>query len=61
VGLFNRDTTEQKVTALWKDMGLEGSQKIRDIWRQKDIGSYTDKYSAKVGARGVVMLKIRPE
>jgi len=61
VGLFNRDTTEQKVTALWKDMGLEGSQKIRDIWRQKDIGSYTEKYSARVGARGVVMLKIRPE
>ncbi len=61
VGLFNRDSTVRKVTALWSDLGLTGRQKLRDIWRQKDIGSYADKYSASVGARGVVMLKMKPE
>jgi alpha-galactosidase len=60
VGLFNRDSTEQKVTASWTDLGIGGKQYLRDLWRQKDIGRYSDKFTAKVPARGVMMLKIRP-
>jgi alpha-galactosidase len=60
VGLFNRDTTEQKVTASWTDLGITGKQKLRDLWRQKDIGSYSGNYSVNVPGRGVVMVKIKP-
>jgi alpha-galactosidase len=58
VGLFNRGKNEMKVTASWKDLGISGEQKVRDLWRQKDLGSYKDKFISGVPAHGVVMLRI---
>jgi alpha-galactosidase len=60
VGLFNRGENEINVTADWKDLGISGDQTVRDIWRQKDIGRFTDKYTGTVGRHGVIMLRIRP-
>jgi len=60
VGLFNRGEKETKVTALWSDLGVTGKQKIRDLWRQKDIGSFNDKYAATVPRHGVIMLRLWP-
>jgi alpha-galactosidase len=60
VGLFNRGEEPVKVTAYWSDLKISGKQKVRDLWRQKDIGSYKDKYTAKVERHGVVMLKLSP-
>jgi alpha-galactosidase len=37
---------------------LQGSQPIRDLWRQKDLGPTDGKVSAKVAPHGVVLLKI---
>jgi len=58
VGLFNRGETETKVTAEWKDLGISGEQRVRDVWRQKDMGSYKDNFSASVGRHGVVLLRM---
>jgi alpha-galactosidase len=58
VGLFNRGEEPVKVTALWSDLGLSGKHVVRDLWRQKDLGWFKEKYSAKVGRHGVVMIKI---
>jgi alpha-galactosidase len=58
VGLFNRGETETKVTAEWKDLGISGEQRVRDLWRQKDMGSYKDNFSASVGRHGVVLLRM---
>lgn len=59
-GLFNRGEKETKVTALWSDLGLSGEQNVRDLWRQKDLGKYKEKFSAKVARHGVVMVRIWP-
>jgi alpha-galactosidase len=59
-GLFNRGEKPVKVTAFWSDMGLSGKQKVRDIWRQKDIGNFSDNYSSEVGRHGVVMVRLWP-
>ncbi|TAL77412.1 MAG: alpha-galactosidase [Bacteroidetes bacterium] len=59
-GLFNRGEKESKVTALWSDLGISGEQNVRDLWRQKDLGMYKEKFSAKVARHGVVMVRIRP-
>ncbi|MBK8882061.1 MAG: alpha-galactosidase [Bacteroidales bacterium] len=61
VGLFNRGETETEVTALWSDLGISGKQKLRDLWRQLDLGSFDGKYSASVGRHGTVMLRMWPE
>jgi alpha-galactosidase len=60
-GLFNRSPEAASVTASWSDLGLSGKQKVRDLWRQKDIGSFSEKFSAKVAGKGVVMVRIVPE
>ena len=60
VGLFNRGEIGAKVTVLWSDLGISGKQLVRDLWRQKDLGKFYDKYSAKVKRHGVVMIRIRP-
>jgi len=60
VGLFNRGEEPKKVTALWSDLGIIGKQKVRDLWRQKDLGNYDKKYSSRVGRHGVVMVRMWP-
>lgn len=60
VGLFNRGEEVVKVTALWNDLGINGKQKVRDLWRQKDIGKFDNKFTSKVPRHGVVLVRIRP-
>jgi alpha-galactosidase len=61
VGLFNRGEGLAEVTALWADVGVEGGQRIRDLWRQKDLGVHKDSFTAYVARHGVVMVRIWPE
>lgn len=58
VGLFNRGESETDVTAFWKDLGISGKQTVRDLWRQKDLGEFSNKFGAQVQRHGVVMLRI---
>jgi alpha-galactosidase len=61
VGLFNRGEKETKMSVLWHNLGITGRQKVRDLWRQKDIGNFTKKFSARVTRHGVVMVRLWPE
>jgi len=60
IGLFNRGDQSMTVTALWSDLGINGKQKVRDLWRQKDMGEFNKEYSVKVDRHGVVMLRLWP-
>lgn len=60
VGLFNLGQTEDTVTATWADLGCSGKRKVRDLWRQKDLGSFSDKFEVKVPRHGVVLVKVSP-
>jgi len=61
-GLFNRGLGAAKVTVKWSDLGLKGSQLVRDLWQQKDLGNFADSFSATVPQHGAVMVKIgRPK
>jgi alpha-galactosidase len=59
VGLFNVGPREEKVTATWKDLGVNGQRLVRDLWRQKDLGTFTDEFSATVPSHGVVLVKVQ--
>lgn len=56
VGLFNLSEDNQVLTLSAQTLGMKG--KVRDLWRQKDIGTLEDSFSANVSAHGVVFLKI---
>jgi alpha-galactosidase len=60
VGLFNRGEMENNVVAKWSDLGLSGKKIVRDLWRQKDLGEFEDRFSATVPRHGVVLVRIRP-
>ena len=58
VGLFNRGEFEATVKAKWSDLGLKGPQRVRDLWRQKDIGVFDGEFSVKVPKHGVMMVRM---
>lgn len=63
VGLFNTDKITPitvQVTASWSDLGITGPQVVRDLWRQKDLGTFDGKFTANVPGNGVVLVNIRP-
>jgi alpha-galactosidase len=60
VGLFNRGDGEQTVAVDWSALGLSGEQTVRDLWRQKDLGKFSNQFEAKVGRHGAVLVKLSP-
>ena len=58
VGLFNRGAAAATVTAKWQDLGLTGSQKARDLWRQKDLGTVKDAFGAEIPPHGCFLLRL---
>jgi alpha-galactosidase len=58
VGLFNRGDSACAVTAKWSELGISGKYVVRDLWRQKNRGTFKEEYEAEVGRHGVVMLRI---
>ena len=58
VGLFNRDEMDMKVGVKWSELGITGRQKVRDLWRQKDLGSFSDEFSSVVPRHGALFVKI---
>ena len=57
IGLFNRGKSPAELTVKWADLQISDKQKVRDLWRQKDLGTYNEKYTTMVPAGGVVMVK----
>jgi alpha-galactosidase len=60
VGLFNLAEAQQLVTVAWEQLKLTGKHRVRDLWRQQDIGVVDKLVSAKVGRHGVVMVRLWP-
>ena len=58
VGLFNRDEMAMPVTVTWTELGITGRQRVRDLWRQKDLGTFDNEYSVTVPRHGTVFVKV---
>jgi hypothetical protein len=59
IGIFNLGKESGSFTLNFSDAGLKGSVKLRDLWRQKELGAFNDKYEAKVPSHGVVLIKVK--
>lgn len=60
VGLFNTSAAATTVTANWSELKLTGPQRVRDLWRQKDVGVFAGKFEATVAPHGVVLVRVFP-
>ncbi len=59
VGLFNRGDAAAKVSVTWKELGLHGKLRVRDLWAHKDLGIVANQFSADVPSHGVVLITVK--
>ena len=59
VGLFNRGESTDPITLSFKEIGVQGSAKVRDLWQHQDLGSFSGSYTEEVPRHGAVMIVVR--
>jgi alpha-galactosidase len=59
IGLFNLGTEAHAIAVSWKDAGMSGKLKVRDVWRKKDVGRSRDGFTAMVGPHDVELIRVR--
>ena len=47
-----------KASIEWSTLGLTGKQKVRDLWRQKDLGIHSEKFTAEVRSHSVMLVRL---
>jgi len=57
VGLVNTGDATQ-ATLNFSDLQLTGPQKVRDLWRQKDLGSFDSQFVTQVPTHGTVLIRV---
>jgi len=60
VGLFNLAENPCNLTVQWDVLGIEGLHRIRDVWRQTDLGECDKEYSVPVARHGVMLVRLWP-
>lgn len=76
IGLFNVDPyfilwdksrgesiqrEKTSMTLVFSDLGLKGKYRVRDLWRQQDLGTFDGSYSTSVPYHGVQLIRLMPE
>ncbi len=52
---------ETKIVLTASEIGITGKFKVRDLWRQKDLGIFQNKFEAEVPYHGVVLISVTPQ
>jgi len=60
VGIFNLDAAPAKLGVEWQELQLSGPQRVRDLWRQQNLGQCSGRYEATVPPHGVVLIRLFP-
>lgn len=58
IGIFNISDEHMKIKINWNELGLPEQCKLRDLWRQKDLGNFKESFTTKVVSHGVILLKV---
>lgn len=59
IGLLNRnDSLESTIRISWNEIGLEGKQKVRDLWEHKELGEFPDYFEATVKPHQCVVVRL---
>jgi alpha-galactosidase len=59
VGIFNLGEKMSKPTIPFSSVQLPAQAKLRDIWRQQDLGVYKNSFTAAIPRHGVLLLKVK--
>jgi hypothetical protein len=58
IGIFNLDETSEKYILNLKEINETGKVIIRDLWRQKDLGEFSETFNTQIPSHGVVLIKV---
>ncbi len=59
LGIFNLGKETESYSLNLQEAGLEKNVKLRDLWRQKNLGTFKDKFEIKIPSHGVVLIKTK--
>jgi len=60
VGLFNLAEQPRAMSVTWTELGIDGKQTARDLWRQKDLEVSDGKLTRTVARHGVAVVRLSP-
>ena len=58
VGMFNRGESELPITLDMNAIGMDGTARLRDLWKHQDVATANGSYTATVPKHGVILLKV---
>ena len=58
VGLFNLSDETKKIAVNEEMLDIKGKFSVRNLWEQKEKGTFSGKYSSDVPSHGVVFIKV---
>jgi alpha-galactosidase len=58
VGLFNRAPQKTRIVVHWSDIGLQGTQPVRDLWLRRNLRAGAVGYAFDVPGHGAVVIKV---
>jgi alpha-galactosidase len=61
VGLFNLAELPRDISVDSSLLGIEGPQRIRDLWRQKDLGVVGSRFEMTVPRHGTMLVRLWPK
>jgi alpha-galactosidase len=47
IALLNRSSEPADMEVSWKELGLKGKLKVRDLWKHQDLGKFTDSFKGE--------------
>jgi alpha-galactosidase len=61
VGIFNLKDQKISLSIKWEEIDISGKHKVRDLWRQQDLGVSEGIFEDIIESHGVMMLRLWPE
>ena len=58
IGLFNTTPVATEIAVTWSDLGLGAPQRVRDLWRQKNLSSTGPQFTSPVPSHGVLLIRV---
>jgi alpha-galactosidase len=58
VGLINTAGEPKQMSVAWSDLNVAGAPKVRDVWRQADIGRVKGALKATVPGHGMMIVRV---
>ncbi|MCX7819833.1 MAG: alpha-galactosidase [Kiritimatiellae bacterium] len=60
LGLFAVSDAERQIAVSWSELGVVGPQRVRDLWRQRDLGEVEGMIEIRVARHGAEVLRLTP-